>query len=398
VTFTATVTAIAPSSGAPDGGTVNFFSGSTLLGTSTVNTSTGVASLTFSGLAAGSHSITATYNGDSNYNASTGFLTQTVNPSPLILFVNAETGADTGTCLQTAPCATLNYAMAKAASGDVISIEGGGSFGPIHITQPITINGPADGSASIVWSSTKPGCVGGAAGSCNGNATASYAVEIVAGASGAVELNNLVIDNGAGTSGAMHIASAASVIMKNNVLRSNSGSDPQLLLMDSSQGSLMQLMFTDCDFGPNTGGAIFLYPSSPASLNISGGQVHDVTFGVKLNSASLASGSSINVAIDSTELFSFGTYAIVLNALSGGNAAVAVSRSTISQTVDDAIYANGPTATALLYNDVITASNTGVQISNGASVTFGNNGIFSNASNVNGTLSPAPANVGGTTQ
>jgi hypothetical protein len=120
------------------------------------------------------------------------------------LYIDPETGTDTGDCPQTAPCATLNYALEEATAGDTITIEGGGSFGPIYLTQPITINGPADGTSSIVWSSAQPGCVGAIVGSCNGSANANYAVEIVATASSAVELNNLVIDNGAGTNGAMH--------------------------------------------------------------------------------------------------------------------------------------------------------------------------------------------------
>jgi hypothetical protein len=171
--------------------------------------------------------------------------------------------------------------------------------------------------------------------------------------------------------------------------------------MDSSQGSLMGLMFNNCDFGfSNSGGGIFLHSSSPASLNFSGGQVHDLTFGIKLNATSLSSGSSVNAVIESTELFGFSTNAIALIATSGGSATATVSRSTISQTGDDAIYVDGPTATALLYDNVITASNTGVQnASSGASVTFGNNEIFSNTTNVSGNpLSAAPAGVGGKTQ
>jgi hypothetical protein len=317
-----------------------------------------------------------------------------------VLFIDPENGSDSGVCPQTSPCRSLNYALSMATAGSTIDIERGGSFGPIYITQPITINGPADGSASIVWLGAEPGCVGGGAGSCNG-AAANYAVEIFAGASAAVELNNLVIDNGAGTNGAVHIASAASVSMKGNALRGGTGSAPQLLLMDSSQGSLMQLMFKDCDFGlSGSGGGIFLHSSSPASLNLSGSQVHNLTFGVKLNATSLSSGSSLNAVIDATEFFGFGTNAIVLVATSGGNATATVSRSTISQSADDAIYVDGSTATALLYGNVIGESNTGVSAaSGGASVTFGNNSIFANTTNVTGNpLSAAPGGVGGKTQ
>ena len=72
VTFTATVT---PSSAT---GTVTFKDGTTTLGTGTL--SSGKATFSTSTLKAGSHSITAAYGGDTNYNTSTSSpLTQTVN-------------------------------------------------------------------------------------------------------------------------------------------------------------------------------------------------------------------------------------------------------------------------------------------------------------------------------
>jgi hypothetical protein len=82
VTFTATVTAQAPSTAIPTG-TVTFYDGTTVLGTGTLNSS-GVATFTTSALTAGTHSIQADY--DSGASATANFagsnsslLTQTVN-------------------------------------------------------------------------------------------------------------------------------------------------------------------------------------------------------------------------------------------------------------------------------------------------------------------------------
>ncbi len=70
--FTATVTPSAAT------GTVTFKDGSTTLGTGTL--SSGKTTFSTSALAVGSHSITAAYGGDSNYNSSTSSaLIQTVN-------------------------------------------------------------------------------------------------------------------------------------------------------------------------------------------------------------------------------------------------------------------------------------------------------------------------------
>jgi uncharacterized repeat protein (TIGR01451 family) len=68
VTFTATVTAIAPGGDTPKG-TATFYDGATVLDTGTLN-SLGQATFTTSTLFIGVHSIAATYNGNSNYNSS----------------------------------------------------------------------------------------------------------------------------------------------------------------------------------------------------------------------------------------------------------------------------------------------------------------------------------------
>ena len=69
MTFTATVTVVAPGAGTPTG-TVTFKDGATTLGTGTLN-GAGVATFTTTALAAGSHYITATFSGDGSFNGST---------------------------------------------------------------------------------------------------------------------------------------------------------------------------------------------------------------------------------------------------------------------------------------------------------------------------------------
>jgi hypothetical protein len=68
LTLTATVAPVAPGSGTPSG-SVDFYSGSNLIGATTL--SGGVASLTLSSLSPGAHSLTAAYLGEADYAAST---------------------------------------------------------------------------------------------------------------------------------------------------------------------------------------------------------------------------------------------------------------------------------------------------------------------------------------
>ena len=78
VTFTATVSVIAPGTVVPTG-TITFKDGTRSLGTKTLNAS-GQATFSISNLNKGSHSISAVYAGSSNSNACTSpALVQTVN-------------------------------------------------------------------------------------------------------------------------------------------------------------------------------------------------------------------------------------------------------------------------------------------------------------------------------
>src|SRR5262249_5801861 len=77
VTFTATVAAVAPGSGTPTG-TVTFQEGNVVLGTVAVGVG-GTATFTTSFAAAGGHVITAVYNGDAIFVASSQTLTEQVN-------------------------------------------------------------------------------------------------------------------------------------------------------------------------------------------------------------------------------------------------------------------------------------------------------------------------------
>jgi MYXO-CTERM domain-containing protein len=80
VTFTATVT---PLSNGPATGTVTFADGVTPLGTATLN-GADQAFLSVSTLTPGTHTIHATYNGDSNFQSSSGTLSQVVNQASTI--------------------------------------------------------------------------------------------------------------------------------------------------------------------------------------------------------------------------------------------------------------------------------------------------------------------------
>ena len=96
VTFTATVT---PASGSiPNNETVTFYDNGASIGTGATSGGNGTATFTTSSLTAGSHPITATYGGDSNFSSSTGSLTgnpQVVNQASTTTSVTSSKNSST---------------------------------------------------------------------------------------------------------------------------------------------------------------------------------------------------------------------------------------------------------------------------------------------------------------
>ena len=88
VTFTATVSPMAPGAGTPTA-TVSFSDGATSLGSVALD-SNGAASFTASSLTVGAHTITASYAGDTNFNASSSSLSQIVNKVATTVTLNSS--------------------------------------------------------------------------------------------------------------------------------------------------------------------------------------------------------------------------------------------------------------------------------------------------------------------
>jgi large repetitive protein len=147
-----------PQSGtATPAGTISFAAGSTSLCTAVL--SGGVAACGATNAPVGTDTVTGTYSGGDGYASSTGTATLTVTSAPAgtpatkpkTLYVS-QGGLDSGTCTAASPCATLSYALTKAASGATIEVSGT-IDDHLLISSPVTITawpgGPA-GSPAVL--------------------------------------------------------------------------------------------------------------------------------------------------------------------------------------------------------------------------------------------------------
>jgi hypothetical protein len=128
-------------------GTVNFSDGASTLGTATLD-ATGTASLQTAALAVGSHSISVSYNGDTNYSATSAVLVQAVQSATSQISLTASANpAIYGTPLTLTATVTGNGGV--IGTGSVSFTDGGTSIGSAALN--------ANGVASLSLSTLAPG-------------------------------------------------------------------------------------------------------------------------------------------------------------------------------------------------------------------------------------------------
>jgi hypothetical protein len=152
-------------------GTVNFSDGASTLGTATLD-ATGTASLQTAALAVGSHSISVSYNGDSNYSVASAGLVQTVQSATTQTALTASTNPSIyGTPLTLTATVTGNGGV--VGTGSVSFMDGGTSIGSAALN--------ANGVASLSLSTLVPGAhtiVASYVGGSNANPSSSTPVMI----------------------------------------------------------------------------------------------------------------------------------------------------------------------------------------------------------------------------
>jgi hypothetical protein len=131
VTFTATVTVNAPGSGTPTG-SVTFDDGSNILGTGTVNGS-GIATFSTSSLSVGSHSITAVYSDETDFDfapSTSSTLSQTVNQDSTTAAVASSVNASVfGQSVTFTATITANSPGSGTPTGSVTFNDGSTALG-----------------------------------------------------------------------------------------------------------------------------------------------------------------------------------------------------------------------------------------------------------------------------
>ncbi len=150
ITFTATVSAVAPASGTPTG-TVTFTDGSTKLGTVDLDSAGKAEWTTSTPLTVGPHDITATYNGDTDFTTSSATLTQTVNQNGTTTTLTSSANPSVyGQSVTLTATVSAGSSDAGTPTGTVTFTDGGTTLGTVDLnsqdqapwttTTPLTVD------------------------------------------------------------------------------------------------------------------------------------------------------------------------------------------------------------------------------------------------------------------
>jgi len=169
----------------------------------------------------------------------------------------ASTGADTGTCPRSAPCATFSYAVSQTDAFGEVNCADAGSFGFLNVTKSITISCEA-GTAGILVASVGDG------------------IFISTAATDVVYLRGLDI-NGAGDANkpyiGIQIEGGGKVHIEKCVVHGitgSSGTGTGILYNPSAASSLFISDTVIADNGSSAaGGGILLQPDTTATVNVS---------------------------------------------------------------------------------------------------------------------------------
>jgi Right handed beta helix region len=272
------------------------------------------------------------------------------------------TGSDTNVCSRTAPCQTWAGALAKTAAGGEIDALDAGGFGPLTITQSITIDGGGGQVASTLAAGT------------NG-------IIVSAGATDIVVLRNLRFQGSLGN---------------------GSGGSPGLNGILFTSGA--QLIVDKCDitgFSANginiTGnGYAAVYNTSIANVGNAGVLALGSSSQVKVENVRI-DGSKFGVAIAAGSKLTF-SHSVSSNATDGvevdGGGNLFVDNSVLSYNVNGAAVGGG--ANFAMGNTDVTFNTTGVA-GGGTYNSYTNNRFFGNGSNglPPAPLAPNPSNPSG---
>ncbi len=368
-----TVTGVSPSVGSEGGGTIVTITGTGLATATAVNFGgvpssdvVAVSNTTVMAISpAGSGRVdvvVTTEGGTSAISAADRFSYESDGSQS---WVSAASGSDSNPCTRSAPCLTFAGAFAKTVPGGEIDVLDPGDYGPLTITNAITIYNGGSGVAGIFVSGTS-------------------AITIQAGSSDVVNLRGLTLNGGGGgnNSGVL-VTSGGTINVQKCLIQSFKGTAAGVAGINiSPTAGSVDVRVEDSTIVTNNPG-VYIRPGSGAVANVLIRHSHvDNNSGGGVRSDGTGGGTVITGISDSTasENLDNGVIAIA----GPGSATVNLARDLINANGLAGVVSNqsdGGTATVNIGSSQILGNAFGVQsVGGGSIVSYENNQLAGNGS------------------
>jgi hypothetical protein len=254
-------------------------------------------------------------------------------------------GDDANPCSRTAPCKTFAGAISKTAAGGVISVLDPGGYGAVTITKSITIE--ADGELAGVLAAGSNGVIVNAAAtdtvllrnlSLNGFGTGLNGIRFLAG--GSLTVNGCVIERFPQNAIDFEPSGVSTLSISNSLIRGNGNTlGTSGLFVDPGAAGSASILIDNVRFVDNGQGMVLLGPvngtvrnSSVQTTNIIGSAGGHGIFADGTDNA------AIDVLLDNVSVTDAAVNGVFV---SGANAVLRMSRSTITASAQGLLTQNG---------------------------------------------------------
>jgi hypothetical protein len=283
-----------------------------------------------------------------------------VQAGPNRTFVSG-TGTDGGACTHAAPCRTFAFAFAQTAAGGEIDVLDQANYGPVFITNAISIVNDGVGVAAI-------------------GVTLGNAITINAGLSDSIHLRGLTIDGFGGAIAGIAFGSGGNLEIENCVIQNftNSG----IVIAPSSSGSFS---VSNTIASNNSGNGLVVGPFGSAVV---AGVLSQVTANNNFNGitvgGTLTTAASLNVNIVDSEFSNNSNVGVGVNSASGAAPTTVAVRNSVASYNGTGLFAQF--ANLRVGHSVVTGNITGVGSFGGTLTTYGDNDINGNTFDNTGNL------------
>jgi IPT/TIG domain/Right handed beta helix region/NHL repeat len=365
-----TVTGLAPATGPAAGGTIVTITGTNFSGATAVKFG-GSAATWFNVMSATSITAKAPAgSGTVDVRVTTTFGTSTTSASDQFIyaaatsrtFVSASTGSDSNTCTRAAPCLTFAAALKNTSAGGEIDVLDPGDFGPVTLTESITIDG---GNGPVAGTGVVPGSSG---------------ITVNAAATDVITLRGLAF-NGYGETGASGVVfnSGSRLVIEQCAFQ---GFDTAGIAFTPGTGSAATAqMFVDNSTIVGNAGGVLVKPTAGIATAVTLAQVHiDQNTGGGLIADGTSGSGPIQVAIDDSSASFNASNGIAVTSAQAG-VKVDATRDTIAANGLAGIQSEGGSATVTVGSSQIRGNGIGLQsIGGGVLFSYANNQVTGNGS------------------